>query len=128
MSFDLMVFDPDAAPRDRASFMEWYEEQTGWSEEHTYDDPAVASPALQRWFAEMIQHFPPMNGPFADPGTVGPEITDHCIGRVVIYSAFAWSVADQAHAKMRELAIKHGVGFFHASVDEGEVLFPRSGA
>lgn len=127
MSFDLMVFDPDAAPRDRAAFMEWYEQQTGWAEDHSYDDPAVAAPALQRWFADMARSFPPMNGPLANPEEFGPEVTDHCIGRHVIYSAFAWSVADRAYAKMRELAIEHGVGFFHASDDPGEILFPDSG-
>lgn len=124
MSFDLMVFDPDVAPRGRAAFMDWYAQQTEWSEDHRYDDPAVASPALQRWLADMVQHFPPLNGPLADPAADGPEVTDHCIGRHVIYSAFAWSMADQAHATMRELAIKHGVGFFHASDDPGEILFP----
>ncbi len=124
MSFDLMVFDPAAAPRDRASFMKWYAQQTEWAEGHSYDDPAVASPGLQRWFAEMAQHFPPLNGPLADPKAEGPEVTDHCIGRHVIYSAFAWSMADQAHAMMRELAVKHGVGFFHASDDPGELLVP----
>lgn len=119
-----MVFDPASAPRERAAFMSWYEQQTAWSEGHSYDDPAVASPPLQRWFADMIAHFPPMNGPLANDDADGPEVTDHCIGRHVIYSAFAWSVADRAHAKMRELAVKHGVGFFHASDDPGELLLP----
>lgn len=126
MSFDLMVFDATAAPRSRAAFMDWYEQQTEWSEGHSYADPAVTSPALQRWFAEMAAFFPPMNGPLSDPEACGSEVTDHCIGRHVIYSAFAWSVADKAHSKMRELAIKHGVGFFHASDAPGEILFPDS--
>jgi hypothetical protein len=127
MSFDLMVFDPAVAPRERAEFMQWYATQTEWSEDHNYDDPAVASPVLQRWFAEMIEYFPPMNGPLSDPESYGPEVTDHCIGHHVIYSAFAWSIADQAHDKMRALAIKHGVGFFHASDSPGELLFPGAG-
>lgn len=122
-----MVFEPSAAPHERAAFMAWYAEQAEWSEGHSYDDPAVASPALQRWFAEMIQHFPPLNGPFSSPDAEGPEVTDHCIGQHVIYSAFSWSLADQAHARMRELAIKHGVGFFHASDDPGEILIPGVG-
>ena len=69
-----------------------------------------------------------MNGPLADPTVDGPEVTDHCIGRHVIYSAFAWSMAEPAHSKMRELAVKHGVGFFNASGDPGEILFPGSDA
>ena len=125
MSYDLMVFDPDAPPKDRKSFMAWYDKQTEWSEQHSYNDPAVATPALQAWFQEMIQSFPPMNGPLAvDSDT--PEVADHCIGKSVIYSAFAWSVAEHAHTKMRELAIKHRVGFFDVSSNEGEILFPTT--
>ena len=123
MSYDLMVFDPDATPKDRESFMAWYDKQTEWSEGHSYSDPIVATPALQAWFREMIQYFPPMNGPLAVDSDAS-EVTDHSIGRSVIYSAFAWSVAEYAHNKMRELAIKHRVGFFDVSSDDGELLFP----
>lgn len=130
MSFDLMVFEPSAAPRNREEFMRWYFAQAEWSENHSYDDPIVASPALQKWFAEMIRHFPPLNGPLAVPEDRVDDltVTDHCIGRNVIYSAFRWDVAEAAYTKMRELAILHGVGFFHASDNEGEILFPESGA
>lgn len=124
MSYDLMVFEPTAAPRDRAAFMSWYGQQTEWAEGHSYADPAVTSPALQRWFQEMIQYFPPLNGPLASTNLDSPQVTDHCIGQVVVYSAFAWSQADAAYAKMRELAIKHSVGFFDVSADDGEILFP----
>lgn len=128
MSFDLMVFEPGAAPKERAEFIRWYEAQVEWSESHGYDDPSVASPALQRWFDDMIQHFPPFNGPFAAEDPDDLRVTEHCIGRNVIYSAFRWPLADAALVKMRELAIRHGVGFFHASEDEGEILIPGVGA
>ena len=123
MSYDLMVFDPASAPRERESFLSWYDQQTEWSEDHGYGDPAVTTPALQAWFQEMIQFFPAMNGPFAVDSDAS-EVTDHCIGSTVIYSTFAWSVAERAYGKMRELAIKHGVGFFDVSSDDGEILFP----
>ncbi|MBD8871203.1 hypothetical protein [Rhodanobacter sp. DHB23] len=123
MSYDLMVFDPDAAPKERESFMSWYDKQTEWSEDHSYNDPIVTAPALQAWFREMIQFFPPMNGPLAADSDAS-EVTDHSIGKSVIYSAFAWSVAEHAYNKMRELAIKHRVGFFDVSSDDGEILFP----
>ena len=125
MSYDLMVFEPTAAPRGRAEFMKWYAKQTEWSEDHDYDDPKVSSPALQRWFGEMIEVFPPMNGPLAgDDDDDNPHVTDHCVGREVIYSAFAWSCAEEAYSRMRDLALKHRVGFFDASSEDGEILFP----
>ncbi len=123
VSYDLMVFDPAVAPRDPSDFEAWYADQTRWAEGHSYDDPAVTSQPLQAWFHEMRGFFPPMNGPFASP-LDNSTVTDHCIGRHVIYSAFAWSVAGAAYERMRTLARKHRVGFYDVSGQDGEVLFP----
>ena len=124
MSYDLMVFEPTAAPAERKEFMDWYANQTEWAEDHSYNDHAVTSEALQGWFHEMIEFFPPMNGPLASDDFDNSKLTDHCIGRGVIYSAFSWSIAEEAYAKMRELAIKHSVGFFDVSAENGEIYFP----
>jgi len=124
MSYDLLVFEPSAAPRERSEFMEWYDQQTQWKEDHSYDDPRVCSAALQSWFAEMIQFFPPLNGPLAVDDVDNPRVTDHCIGSTVIYSAFAWSCAEEARGKMRELAAKHKVGFFDVTSPNSEIVFP----
>jgi hypothetical protein len=124
MSYDLMVFELAAAPKTRKEFIVWYEQQIQWAEDHDYQTPKVTSNALQNWFQEMIQFFPPMNGPNASTNSDDSKVTDHCIGKHVIYSAFAWSEADAAHLKMRELAIKHKVGFYDVSELNGEILFP----
>jgi hypothetical protein len=105
--------------------MEWYRQQTEWAEGHSYDDPKVSSPLLQSWFSEIIQHFPAMNGPYASDDIDNPKVTDHCIGKEVIYSAFDWSCAEEAHKVMKQLAIKHKVGFFDVSADNGEIVFPK---
>ena len=127
MSYDLMVFRKQAAPKTRADFMKWYEEQTEWTEEHSYDDPANTSPELRNWFMEMIQTFPAMNGPFANDDDNNPNVSDYCVGKDVIYVAFAWSLAEDAYKTMLKLAEKHGVGFFDASSDNGDILFPDNG-
>ena len=118
-----MVFDPSVAPRERPDFMQWYDAQTEWSEGHSYDDPAVTTPSLQAWFHDMRTLFPAMNGPFRSEAA-DATITDYCIGRHVIYVGFRWSVAESAYLKTRELAVKHQVGFFDVSTNEGEILFP----
>lgn len=126
MSYDLAVFDMDAAPRERAQFLAWYDTQTEWGEEHAYDDPAVSSAPLRAWFLDIIAAFPPMNGLLAaddndeEPG----RVTDYSVGRSLIYAAFAWSQAQDAHATVLGLAAKHGVGFFDASSELGEVWWP----
>jgi hypothetical protein len=108
--------------------MQWYAEQTEWAEDHSYQDHEVTTEGLQAWFKEMVEYFPPMNGPLASEDVDDPKVTDHCIGKYVIYSAFAWSVAEEAYPKMRELAIKHSVGFFDVSAGDGEILFPSDSA
>jgi len=125
MSYDLMVFEISDAPKDRQEFMSWFEMQTEWAEEHSYEDHSVSSTALKNWFEEMITYFPSMNGPLASDDVDDPKITDYCIGKSVIYSAFAWSQSDEAYLKMRELSIKHSVGFFEVSANEGEILYGK---
>ncbi|MEZ5052877.1 MAG: hypothetical protein R2767_10985 [Chitinophagales bacterium] len=127
MSYDLMVFRKEAAPKTRTDFMKWYQDQTEWTEEHSYDDPANTSTELRNWFMEMTQTFPAMNGPFASDDDDNPNVSDYSIGKDVIYVAFAWSLAEQAYTTMLKLAEKHGVGFFDVSSDNGDILFPDNG-
>lgn len=131
MSYDLMVFEKAKAPRTKEEFMEWYEKQTRWEEDHDYDAIGVSSPALQSWFMEMKETFPPMNGEYApapelleEDAVLEERLVDYCIGRDVIYAAFAWSVAEEAHELVKRLAQKHGVGFFDVSEDDGDILLP----
>jgi hypothetical protein len=127
MSYDLMVFRKEAAPKTRTDFMLWYDNQTQWAEKHSYDDPANTSIALREWFMEMIKTFPAMNGPFASEDYDDPKVSEYCIGKDVIYVEFPWSVSEQACNKMLELAEKHGVGFFDVSSNNGVILFPVNG-
>lgn len=57
MSYDLMVFRPEAAPKTRTGFIIRYHDQTKWAEGHSYNDPVVASGELRSWFTEMITIF-----------------------------------------------------------------------
>lgn len=133
MSYDLMVFERTKAPATKKEFMEWYEKQIEWEEEHDYQTISVSSPALQNWFMEMKEKFPPMNGEYAPNfDTIDEEeaedlerhTVDYCIGYDVIYAGFSWSVADEAYEHVRSLAQKHKVGFFDVSADDGDILLP----
>ena len=127
MSYDLMVFDKDAAPRDRDAFLAWFDEQTQRTETHGYNDPGVPTAPLQSWFRELVQTFPAMNGPLAVESD-SPKVTDFSVGQSVIYCAFAWSQADEAYKLVKELAAKHGVGFFDVSSDAGDIWLPVANA
>ncbi len=127
MSYDLMVFDKEQAPSNKEAFLKWYDEQTKWTEPHDYQTVAYTSRALQKWYEDMTQQFPDMN--LADEELLDEDeddelesrFTEYSIGHAIIYTAFAWSVADEAFNVMKELAQKHGVGFFNVSGD-GEVV------
>jgi len=126
MSYDLMVFDPAAAPRSRAAFMDWYQDQTGWTESHGYNDPEIPIPQLRAWFRELIETFPPLNGPLASDDVDDPRLTDYSLGRLVVYAAFGWSEAKAAYERTLELAEKHRVGFFDVSGEGEDIWIPTA--
>ena len=118
MSYDLMVFDPAAAPAKRPAFLDWYEVETDWPEDHGYDDPAIATPALQAFHADLTADFPALA---ADDETG----TDYTIGRSLIYMIFLdWDKIDAAHEAVSRLAARHALGFFDVSSDLAEVWLP----
>lgn len=122
-----MVFDPTAAPRDHDPFRKWYKEQCEWPESHGYNDPNRPAPALREWFQAIIETFPPMNGPLASDDLESSRRTDYSLGRSVIYAAFAWSQAEAAYKLVKDLARRHGVGFFDVSGTEGDLWWPVPG-
>jgi hypothetical protein len=130
MSYDLAVFEPSPALRDRGSFMEWYESRTEWEDGLDYQQPSNATARLQAWYRDMIQTFPPMNGPDSPPMEDAARwewAMDYSIGSDIIYVGFSWSRAELAYERTKELAAKHVVGFFDASGSEGAAWFPSAG-
>lgn len=129
MSYDLMVFEPDAVPASHEEFLDWYTRETKWSEDHGYDDPAIASEHLRAWYEDIVQIFPPMNGGLAGqhlPEDEGSN-TDYAIGSSFIYASFAWSKSEPAYMTVARLAEKHGLGLFNASSTGEEVWVPGTG-
>ena len=124
MSYDLVVFDPLAPPPTRDGFLAWYRGQTQWKEGHSYDNPDVATPNLRVWFLEMLEEYPAMNGPYASDDVDNSKLTDYCVGETLVYAAFSWSEAEGALKFTFRLAVKHGVGFFNVSADNGGVWVP----
>ena len=120
MSFDLIVFAPASAPPKRAAFLGWYEQQTDWADDQAYDDPALSTPALQAFFADLASEFPPA------PEDAEEETgTEYIIGPNLIYMSFLdWDSIDRAHEAVFSLAAKHRLGFFDVSSDLAEVWLP----
>ena len=130
LSYDLMVFQPEAVPRDREKFFEWFRLVTRWAEGHDYNDPRNTTPALQAWYQEMIKTFPAMNGPDGvvadDPRFDSGYVTGYCCASNAIYLDFRWSVQEEAYRHVLMYAAKHQVGFFDVSASDGAVWQPTS--
>lgn len=126
MSYDLMVFDPQAPPPRRSGFIRWYEEQTQWNEGHSYDRPEITTSTLRAWYEEMRKDYPALNGPGSTDDVDNPNVTDYSIGKSAIYAAFAWSESKAARDAVFRLAEKHRVGFFDVSDDNGAVWVPTA--
>jgi hypothetical protein len=124
MSYDLMVFCAEAAPKTRTEFMNWFDVQTNWSES-SYDDPSVTTPKLRAWLLDMTKIFPDMNGPDASEEHESAYETDYSIGKSIIYAAFSWSLYNEANQAVISLAKKHQVGLFDASGTS--IFFPLNG-
>ncbi len=124
MSYDLMVFDPAIAPRDRDGFMAWYGQQTKWSESHDYENLEVTTPELQAWFLDMIVEFPSIGDPQYTDEVDNPKLSEYAFGLSIIYAGFAWSEAVNARERVVRLAEKHKVGFFDVSAENGQVWVP----
>lgn len=129
MSYDLMVFEPSAVPATHDAFLEWYERQTKWTEDHGYNDPSLASEHLRAWFQEIVQIFPPMDAVPAEatPHSEGDSSSDYAIGSDFIYASFAWSKAESAYMTVARLAEKYELGLFNASSSGEEVWVPEDG-
>ncbi len=110
MSYDLMVFDPQGPPPDRKGFLEWCQQQTLWSEGHSYDNADLATSDLRAWYRDMLSQYPAMNGPDSSGDVDNPKVTDYTIGRSTIYAAFSWSEAEGALDVMFRLAGKASGG------------------
>lgn len=129
MSYDLVAFEISKAPKDKKEFMEWYDKQSEWEENHNYDNISVSSEKLQAFYKEMIKTFPPMNGKdapsdeeFENNLELEDYLADYCIGYDVIYIAFSWSKTEETYNLMKKLCEKYQVGFFDVSGD-GDIFY-----
>lgn len=115
MSYDLMVFDPDYAPK-KSEIAGWYMDAMDEDERDTrlIDDPAsTQSGRLQAFYADMRQMFPAMNGPDAVSDDVeSNRVTGYAFYPGFIYMDFRWSAAEPASITVPTLAEKHGLGLF----------------
>jgi hypothetical protein len=90
LSYDVAVFEPEDALRERSAFLAWFKARRQWGARA--NDPSNATPRLQAWFDEMIETFPPMNGPnrpAMDDAAAWARVIDYCFAGDMIYVAIS---------------------------------------
>ncbi len=115
MSYDLIAFDPAAAPRDRAAFLGWI--KTALSETPSAGELAAAAPQLWAWRNDMCQTFPAAAGPGAFDPDSPPQTRNagYRFASNLIIASLHWDVSGQAIYQARRIARAHNVGLFDAS-------------
>ena len=116
MSYDLIVFEPDAAPRDRMEFLDWIKDAAR-EDGGARSGPPSASPALWAWRNDMFEAFPASDGPRAfDPySTLATRNATYRLVRHAIIAGFHWEASGAALFQVKKLVQKHRLGFFDAS-------------
>ena len=127
MSYDVMVFDPVFAPRERGAFTEWFAKKVDWDVSHDYMNPQSTTTALRAWYDAIRTEYPAMNGPDAtDDVDEIDRSGDYNFGPHFIYVTYPWSLAEEIYDRVRALAVEHQIGFYDVSNDEDEqeIYFP----
>jgi hypothetical protein len=118
MSYDLVVFEPGAAPADRNGFLAWYTEaaQLGLGDGRLACNSDATAPILQAWYRDMIKAFPALIGPDAPAVREMDDdrIAEYRFGPNAIFASFQWEASRKVQLQALRLARSHGVGLFDA--------------
>lgn len=130
MSYDLMVFEPGAAPEDRHAFIAWFSQVVRLREGHMASEPTCTTPRLRDWYADMSAAFPHVREMPVRPftGTRADDFaTDYRFHPQAVFARFEWKVSRRAyHIGMRH-ARWHQLGFFDASGESASVYTVANG-
>ena len=112
MSYSLIAYDKQAAPKPRHELLAWLQAQLVPDGHSASYDPASTSVGLRNWRSSMAARFPPLNGPDALPETDFDYATDYHIGRKHIYARFPTATGTLAAEVALAQARRWGVGLY----------------
>lgn len=121
MGFEITVFDTEKAPKTRTEFLKWYE--TLW-EADNYSNIDLCTQNLKDWLYEIIETFPPAEGPYNENE---PEGTFYFVGDGFVCGNFPCATLDKfikAYNLSVKLAEKYGLGLFEAGKEDGLIIMP----
>lgn len=127
MTYDVLVFAPEAAPASRRKFLRWYGLEG--NEENAASGLSSMDLRLQSWYVKMVKFFPPRRGPLAAPSSFKGEgfLSNYVLRRNSIYTSFDSSKMEEAVSRCMTLAQECGLGIYLVGEKEFMLLFPKGG-
>lgn len=129
MSYDLLVFEPSAAPDDRVAVIAWISQVIRLCEGQLLSDPSTASPALRNWYEGMTRAFPHIGTANALPAEMRADQinADYRFSPNAIFARFEWQVSRRAYHLGMRLARAYKLGFFDASAENAACFTWQNG-
>lgn len=117
MSYDLLVFEPAAAPADRMAFIAWFSQVVRLRDGHMLSNPSETSPNLRLWYQGMVEAFPHIGTARAGKAEMQEDDinADYRFSPDAVFARFEWQVSRKAYQVGMKLARIYGLGFFDAS-------------
>jgi hypothetical protein len=113
MSDEIVAFDPGQTTDE--DFQDWFAGEAEW-QEGSQDAAILDSEGLKALYEELVQVFPPREGPDAPTAaeldanpTLALRVTDYSLSHYLVVAEFPDSQAEGASVLMGQLGAKHGV-------------------
>src|SRR5436853_4179992 len=105
MTFHVAIVDPDATPKNREAFWDWFDTETMCGESRMGEVPDIHARASQAWFEEIIKEFAALNR--ADGRKSNNKVAksaSYSISNHVIDFTFSWPQPARAYEACLRLA------------------------
>ena len=112
MSYDLIVFEAEGAPRELSAFVDWHIANAEAAEESETSLKMPASDRFAAFYDDMVVTYPDMNGPSGEGMDEGERLTGYEFQPKYILMDFRWSVAEDAFFAVMTSAQAHGLGVY----------------
>lgn len=121
MSYDVIVFDPETAPRKEDDFFEWLDDLGETFEGSEENIPDTLSANLRAFYDDLRRTYEPVSGPHAYVGEIHEttKVCEYFFGEKTIDLAFGWQLSSDGRKAVLQSAIAAKVGVYMSSDEDG---------
>ncbi len=126
MSYDILVFLPEAAPPHREDFLAWFGRVVRLQDGHLSNNPEGAPAPLRRWWDSVSRTFPLVttSGLQSLDAHENWHGADYRFSDEAIFARFQWELWRKALRTSQRAAQDCGIGLFDVSGHDAAVWMP----